>query len=89
VGNVSLGPRFCKADGGSLGPATDAIALPQTKPRAAGLFLIVPLVRCHKVAGSQRPLVRNGKDAFQPLDLGNGPFGVHLPNIYQNSTEVK
>ena len=88
-GNVRLAPWFCETDGRSLGPATDAIPLPQTKPWAVGLSLIVSLVRRHEVARRQRTSVRHGEDSFQPLDFGDRPFGVHLPNISQNRAEVK
>jgi hypothetical protein len=49
----------------------------------------VPLIRCHKIARGHRPLVWHGEYSFQPLDFGDGPFGIHIPNIYQNSAEVK
>jgi hypothetical protein len=80
---------FWFGKGGSFGAATDAVVLPQPKPRTIGLSLIVPSIGGHKVAGGQRPLVGNGEDPFQPLDFGNGLLRIHTPNMYQNRAEVK
>lgn len=80
---------FWSGESRSFGTATDAIPLPEPEPRTVGLFLIVPSIGGHKIAGGQRSLVRNREDPFQPFDFGDGPFGVHIPNIYQNSPKVK
>lgn len=80
---------FWFGEGWSFGPATDAISLPEPKPRTVGLVLIVASIGGDEVVGGQRPSVRNRKDVLQPFDFGNGLFGVHIPNMYQNRAEVK
>jgi hypothetical protein len=64
-----------------LGAAADAVLLPEAKPRAMGEQVVVPSICGRDVACVQRPHVRCGVDALQPLDLGNGPLGVH-PSQY-------
>jgi hypothetical protein len=66
-----------------LGAATDAIPLPQPKPRAMGERLIVSPIRSRDVASAQRSCVGHREVPLQPLDLGYGVFSVHVPlNIY-------
>ncbi|MGA2950369.1 MAG: hypothetical protein WBP65_14085 [Candidatus Sulfotelmatobacter sp.] len=61
--------------------ATDAIPLPQPKPRATGLLLIMPPIRSRKIAQAQRSGVPHREDALQRLDFSNGLLGVHSVSI--------
>jgi hypothetical protein len=68
---------------GRLSAATDAIPLPQPKPRTVSLLLIVPPIRIRKISWSERSCVGHREHAFQPLDFSNGLFGVHPVAIIQ------
>jgi hypothetical protein len=58
-------------------PATNAIALPQAKPGAMGLLLIVPSIRSREVVGVQRSGIRQSENPLQQFDLVNDPLGFH------------
>jgi hypothetical protein len=59
--------------------ATDAVALPQPKPRAVSVPLVVPSVRGREIIGIQGSSVGRGEDTLQRLDFTYSPFGVHRP----------
>jgi len=64
-------------EAGRLGPATKAIALPESKPRAMRQELVVASICRREVAGAHGPRVGRGEDALEPLDLGNRLFRLH------------
>jgi hypothetical protein len=69
--------HFTESDYRRLRSAADAIALPQTEPRAMGEHLIVPPIGSRNVRCAQRSAVRHCQDALKPLDLGNDSFNFH------------
>ena len=56
---------------------TDAIPLPQPKPRAMREHFVVSSIRRREVARAQRPRVWLREDSLKPLDFGNNLLGVH------------
>jgi len=76
-----LALNFTQSKRWGLGSATDAIPLPEPKPRAVGLLLIVPPIRSREVACAQWSRVGHREDALQPLDFSNALFSVH-PSQY-------
>jgi len=44
---------------------------------------VVPSISCREVGCAQRSGVRLREGSFQPLDLGDGPLGVHSFFIIQ------
>jgi hypothetical protein len=62
-------------------PTTNPIRLPKPKPRAAGVHFVVPSIYGREVTRVHWSGVRDGEDALQPLDFGNGLFSVH-PSHY-------
>lgn len=58
--------------------AADAVPMPQAKPRAVREHLVVPSICSGDVACAEWSGVGNSEDALQPLDFGDGLFGVHL-----------
>jgi hypothetical protein len=62
-----------------LGSATDAIPLPEPKPRAVCQQLVVPSIRSGEIAWGRRSCVRCCEQPLQRLDLGNCLFNVHQP----------
>jgi hypothetical protein len=61
----------------SLRSATDAIPLPNPKPRALCEHFVVPSIRRRDVAYAEWSTVRDFENDFYPLDFGNGLLGVH------------
>src|SRR5580658_6292662 len=61
--------------------AANPVLLPKPEPRTMREQVVVPAIRRRNVAGVQRPGIRDRVHALQPLDLGNGPLGVH-PSQY-------
>jgi hypothetical protein len=57
--------------------AADTISLPEPKPRAIFLLLIVSSSRSREVTRAQRSRVWRGEDVLQSLDFSDGLFGVH------------
>ena len=76
-----LAPQLRWSEYGSIRSTTDAIPLPEPKPRAMSLCLIVPSIRSRDVAGAQRPDVGYGEHLFQLLDFGNGSFKIHALTV--------
>lgn len=72
-----LGLYFTQSERWRFSPATDAIALPEPKPRAIGQLFIVPAVRCRHIAVGQGAAVGHREDALKLLDLGNCLFRLH------------
>jgi hypothetical protein len=66
-----------------LDSATDAIPLPQSKPRTLRKHFVVPAIRSREIARAQRSGVRHCEDALQSLDFGNGLLGVHSMSMIQ------
>ena len=58
-------------------PATNSVRLPKPEPRAAGVHFVVPSIYSGEVTRGHRSGVGDVEDALQPLDFGNGLFGVH------------
>ena len=65
---------------GSLA-AANSVLLPKPKPRAMRVHFVVPSIHSREVTRAHRSGVRDGEDALQPLDFGNGLFSVH-PSHY-------
>jgi hypothetical protein len=64
--------------------------MPKLKPRAMRERIVVPSVRSSEVACAQRSGVGHREDALQPLDFGDGLFGVHpLPSSGTEPERVK
>jgi hypothetical protein len=61
-----------------LGSATDAIPLPEPKPRTVCVLLIMPLIRSREVTCAHRSCVRHCEDVLQPLDFRDGVLSVHV-----------
>jgi hypothetical protein len=61
---------FAQPECRRLTSATDAIALPEPKPRAVGELIIVSSIRSREVAFSQRSAIGHREDALQLLDFG-------------------
>ena len=55
--------------------------MPQPKPRATGLLLMMPPIRSQEITWAQRSRVGHREDALQPLDFSNALFGVHSVSI--------
>src|SRR5579864_4326219 len=75
----SLALDFAQSECRRLASATDAVVLPEPKPRAIGLLLIMSLIRGQDIRCSQRSDIRHVVYIFQRLDFANGPFNVHPP----------
>ena len=60
------------------GAAAYAVPGPKLKPRALRVVFVVPSICCRDVTRVERSGVRRGKDAFQPLDFSDRPFGIHF-----------
>jgi hypothetical protein len=73
-------------NGRGVGSATDAIPLPQPKPRAVGVLLIVLSIGSQEVARAHGSRIRHGEDALEPLDFRDGLLGVHFLSISNRST---
>lgn len=65
-------------------PATDAVSVPQSEPRAVRQPLIVRSIRSRDIALVQWPGIRHSEQAFQPLDLVNDPLNIHSSNSIAN-----
>jgi hypothetical protein len=81
-----LALEFAQSEYRSLLSATDAIPLPEPKPRAVCELVIMPSIRSSEIACAQRSRVGHREDALQPLDFGNGLLGVHSVSISNIST---
>lgn len=53
--------------------------LPEPKPWAIRLLLIVPLIGSQDIRCTQRPDIRQFEHLLQRLDFANDPFNVHPP----------
>ena len=60
-----------------LGAATDAVSLPQPKPRTVSEHFVVPSIRSREVARPQRSDVRSFEHFLKLLNLVNDAFNVH------------
>ncbi len=67
-----------------LRSATDAIPLPQPKPRAVREHFVVPSIRSRKVGWAKRSSVGRGEDALKVLDFGDGSVNVHAAQIWMH-----
>jgi len=59
----------------------ERLPMPQPKPRATGLLLMMPPIRSQEITWAQRSRVGHREDALQPLDFSNALFSVH-PSQY-------
>ena len=75
-GNLALHVRQSEAR--RLGPATEAVTLPESEPGAVGQLFIVPSICSRQIAWAEWPGVRRGEDALQGFNLGDNLLNVHL-----------
>lgn len=72
-----LGVCVTKAEAGRFGSTTDAIALPEAKPRTMSELFVMSPVCSREIACVHGPGIWRSEDTLEPLDLGNPLLGLH------------